>query len=1176
MDFSQVLTPPGFALPKQSIVANKTSSVAVNKRKRFRESTPPPSALVQTARHDQSGNSHNPPDEPTDAPAIKQRAVSALPVTSAMAESAGSGCLSSTTPFILTAEQQQEAGSDARLLAAIEHFPSAMRKQLLNFRYDQHIKTILTNASVMLALLNAREISLSLRRKEPSTPTLFYLLERCSLTKEHQMISDYFGKATVFFSAVNAEKITNTGCLSSMLQCKRNIRAFNSMADDEIQRIASNPLLKHMACIYTGKGLPDPASLEEFETEATAKSATIDPALEEIVSKFHPTQQRRLRNNLDNERYRTVINCADTLIGTLNQRGIRLKHGKRRNTRALLLDIIKNLDLDKDFQLILSFFRQTMLFFINVDTARVETTECLHNMVQHRIHIEILATMNDIDIITVARHPLLVSISQRFRNSGLPDPALIGKITQLKEIKEVLLSPPITNTSRADAALERIIHHFAPDQHTELRQYQHTQCIQILLRKATNLIDTLEKRGIKLAMNRYDPPYPSLFSTLKCFTVIDDYHLMIGYFHKSEVFFSAVNAQKIRDTGCFSGMFRRKVHVRSLTEMSDDNVRKFARSPCLQYLCSANTYKGVPDLDRINDFAELDKLHGRDQMLSIVTAICYLKGFPSAAEVLSFCHILQGQDQMVISAIASMCKGRGMPDNSLLNDFLTLNFAHKKETLGTLAMVCRSKGIPPADKVNEFLQWLPAEQTITYMRLLCQFFIGTNMPEPSALTEQEKVLETIFCKNLPPQTNLLLPDQFKSFALFCLNPGKWRLDSEEFKDFLDATHFLSRHLALNAMQSIVFNLGGPGVRLWLAKYHDNFEDMDTVTKALRIPASLEMVSFALSKLPASQWLTYIDLCKKLSPMPNQKQWKLLQEMMQIVDDQFPTSDIQKQILLSILWSQDDCWIYVSQIDRLLKTVPTIRQLHHVYLQLSKQKMKAFLDACLTLHPRKSGQPKLPAIEALVDGLLLAHYPISCSDEIPDLCFSKISEQDASVTVDGTTVLTGRERLWHFVAVMLMELNRVGYDYTNRQLTFISPHGGVIRLPKPRFTLTSSGFIILNWSNKQLQGFFRATDFQDYNTRSDICEKIAQDHRHRAAKMDAEEAENAQAQAINNGPVWEEGTTDCNLLIEPLDFSWLEREFDFPEDMTHLNPERSEMERMSVYLESELNAPLHNI
>ena len=80
--------------------------------------------------------------------------------------------------------------------------------------------------------------------------------------------------------------------------------------------------------------------------------------------------------------------------------------------------------------------------------------------------------------------------------------------------------------------------------------------------------------------------------------------------------------------------------------------------------------------------------------------------------------------------------------------------------------------------------------------------------------------------------------------------------------------------------------------------------------------------------------------------------------------------------------------------------------------------------------------------------------------------------------------------------------------------------------------------------------------------------------------DALETENAKAQATKNGSVIstpeEEASMVPDQLIEPLDFSCLAREFDFPEDTAYSNPERSDMERMMAQLEFELNAPQQDI
>ena len=371
--------------------------------------------------------------------------------------------------------------------------------------------------------------------------------------------------------------------------------------------------------------------------------------------------------------------------------------------------------------------------------------------------------------------------------------------------------------------------------------------------------------------------------------------------------------------------------------------------------------------------------------------------------------------------------------------------------------------------------------------------------------------------------------------------------------------------------------------------------MNAVTRALLLPAPFEIVNHALSILPASQWHTYIELCRDLSPLPSKTQWETLVALLQKVDANFSLATAQKRMLLEILWSQSDCWLYASHIDRLLMTVPTVGQLHQVHRQLSKREMKAFLDACLIWRPVKNKPPSLSVIEALVEGLLAAHYPLDCPGEIPGLCFSSISEDATNkrVIIDGASVMTGNERLWHFVTAMLIELNRVGYDYSHKRLSFKSHSGDNICLPKPKFTLTNSGFVITNWSLLLLDAFFLATDFAEYK-RPNIGKKLALEHREQtigadnqtaAAQVVAPRAATVrESQAANNVPVISEpdivakiprGATsdDLDHLIEFPDFSWLEREFDFPEDCAKPEPDALSIEQMMTFLEQKPNTTL---
>ena len=1114
MNSSQLLTPPEFSLQGRGGMSDTT--LAVNTRKRSHGSTTTSSSVVRAIQYDTYLANPGRSEERPDTPAIKQRFISIQPAASRAAESVAD-C--PNQPCILSPEQQQEATSDARLVTVIDYFPPAMRQRLQTFRNDQKIRGILASLSVLLEMLSVRGINLSRRRKQPHAPTLFVLLDKCNLSTDLQLITNFFRKTAVFFSVVDTRIIKDTGCLTNMMQYKSHMRAFTKMSDDDIRSISASPHLKRLASVYSGKGLPNGCNpilntnrhnlAPESSVPQLRKTRNTD--LKETLDAFPPAHREHLRKSPGNLHSNLVLNDAKILIDTLRQKNIPLVLNTRQQPSAQLFDIIRETDPVKDCQFISTFFRKAVVFFSNVDAAIFKKTWHLSSMLQHRIHVELFTAMKDADIAAVARHPLLVPISSHCRGKGLPDPERIRHVTQLKEFSGAINVQNVAKKGavQADDALDNVIGYFPLPHQEDLQQYRHTESIQLLLRSAARMVETLAKRNIKLSINRFQPPIPTLFSLLRSFVVIDHYPLMTRYFNKVEVFFSAVDTSVIRTTICLCNMIRRKAQIRSLVETDDDTLRKLARSPCLRQprqdavkvFPAASEDAAPPGDSGVDNCAGRENFVSYEDILPFITSMCCDQGVPNADDVQEFLKHLQGQKQSVLYAIASMCKGRGIPDTRLIDDFLTLE--SDEITLGMLTTVCHAQGIPPADDVTNFLQWLPTEQITAFMNLLYQFFSCTGVPKISALIEEEKALETIFCSKQPPEASTSLKNQFKLFALFCLNPNKWHLNREEFKDFLDTAHFSSRRQALDTMQSIVLNLGGPGVSLWLTKYHDDCQHMDAVTTAVLMPAPLDVISNALSQLPAPQWFLYIELCKRLSPLPNRTQWVLLQALMQKVDADYPPGTANKKMLLEILWNQDNCWAYASKIDSLLKTVPTVRQLYQVYCQFTKTKMKNFLDACLAWRGEKNNPPQRHEIESLMDGLLVAHYPIDCSWEIPRMSFSNISESSTnnSVTVDGATVMTGGERLWHFVTAMLMELNRVGYNYCNNRLTLKSHDGNDLHLSKPKFTLTDSGFVIVNWPLHLLNAFFLATDFKEYNSHPNVCEALALKYRTKAVTAD---------------------------------------------------------------------------
>ena len=162
-------------------------------------------------------------------------------------------------------------------------------------------------------------------------------------------------------------------------------------------------------------------------------------------------------------------------------------------------------------------------------------------------------------------------------------------------------------------------------------------------------------------------------------------------------------------------------------------------------------------------------------------------------------------------------------------------------------------------------------------------------------------------------------------------------------------------------------------------------------------------------------------------------------------------------------------------------------------------MQAFLDACLTWHnavqqsANPAVVPELKIQELLLEGLLVANHYLSEHGQIPELCFTKqvAGSNGQSVIIDGEAALTGEQRLWHFIAAMLIELNQTEYQFQRQRLRISPPDSEPIVLPKPEFTAAYTGFVITNWSLEQLTAFFRATEFTEHwyknpdDTR-DIC------------------------------------------------------------------------------------------
>ncbi|MGI2028746.1 hypothetical protein [Endozoicomonas acroporae] len=588
-------------------------------------------------------------------------------------------------------------------------------------------------------------------------------------------------------------------------------------------------------------------------------------------------------------------------------------------------------------------------------------------------------------------------------------------------------------------------------------------------------------------------------------------------------------------------------------------VEAFMTIPCLRQGWQPDRDEAVQDkaIDRALLMHNASMNHGRGfptktQVEAFMTIPCLRQGWQPGRD-----EDVQGKpiERALLMHIASMNHGKGFPANAQVAAFMSMPCLRQdwqgcdeavqdnpidRELLAYIASMNSCKGFPAEAHTSAFILWLPRVNKKHCLKIASRVFASSGLPEPRLLTANERALRR-YLPDLPeysidsdddfsdsdnePDHERAEDQQMKVLALFCSAPNKWRMNVAEFEQYLtsftnarqnDRSQVLS---ALASLLPMLFNHGGAGVRFWLSRHNEDQQDRRLLTKALSIPAPLDTVRFALTQLPESECLTYIVLCRNLSPAPDKVQWYALKPLREQLDQQF-TMARSKAMMLEILWSQPEAKRpgYGEKLDSffdiVFEIVPTIRQLYRIHQAFGPKKMQGFLDACIARRANTAETLMVKAQELLMEGLLLAHHYLNDYEHIPDLCFSSqvASRNGKGVVINGDAAMPGNKRLWNFITAMLIELEQTPeYKFEKQQLTVLCGRlsdSGSIVLPKPEFSLAGSGFVINNWSLEQVQTFFTATEFTErwYKKPRDPREPCAVRLDERLARMRARASE----------------------------------------------------------------------
>ena len=476
----------------------------------------------------------------------------------------------------------------------------------------------------------------------------------------------------------------------------------------------------------------------------------------------------------------------------------------------------------------------------------------------------------------------------------------------------------------------------------------------------------------------------------------------------------------------------------------------------------------------------------------------------------------------LLRVFSSMMHGQGIPEQADVEALLTwpcwqVDDKVSIDRLRIFAVMLHGRGMPDQATAEAFLAWLPLRTETSYkgqvyLRSAYHAFASTGVPDPKVLANIEATLRPYFTEDIADdeyssdsEDELSDMGQLKALTLFCAASPKWQRNLGEIQQFLAAYNTSSRSQTgvstiVDSLLQILAHHGQAGVRLWLEHDSRQPDSRGRLNAALSISAPLALVKFALKQLPESEWQDHITLCKNLTPAPDKEQWQALKPLRDLLNERFSVP-LSKRTMLEILWSHsdDNHPRYQEKINALLKMVPATTQLIRLQQGLGQKKMQAFLDACLTWQnavqqsANPAVVPELIIQELLLEGLLVANHYLSKHEQIPTLCFSKqVAVADGSgVIVDGDAEMSGHQRLWHFIAAMLIELNQTEHQFKQQKLRISPPDSETIILPKPEFTGTSTGFVITNWSPEQLTAFFRATEFTEHWYKTLMIHRISQ-------------------------------------------------------------------------------------
>ena len=879
-----------------------------------------------------------------------------------------------------------------------------------------------------------------------------------------------------------------------------------------------------------------PAADKPIAVEAGPAAEEIP--LEDIITNFLPSQQEEIRKHLDDKSIQQVLSEVRNFLTLLRESGIKLSPGRGKIPTPSLFGRLGHLTLTKDAALVREFFEKATIFFSAVNTAQTKNTSCLSTMLDSNTHITKFVSETADNLQLLAGNPYLKQITSMCSRKGVPDPVKVAQIIKWDCWKiDGIFSIELFRTFSSMMSGRGLISDQA--QVVEILAWECWQpdgeFSMELLRTVSSMMSCRgfpdkEKLTAMLAWDCWKIDGKFRIDLLRIFSSMMG---GCGFPEKKKV--EAILAWPCWQVdGKFSfhllRTFSSMSHSRGLIKQAE--VERVLAWPCWQV-------DGKFSFHLLRTFSSM--FHGRGlikqaevervlawpcwqvdgkfsfDLLRTFSSMSHSRGLIKQAEVervLAWpCWQIDGKFNLrLLRVFSSMMNEHGIPKQADVEALLAwpclqVDGKVSIDRLHILAAMMHGRGMPDQKTAEAFLAWLPTSTATSdkgqmYLRSAYRAFASTGVPDSKVLAYIEAPLRAYFTEDIADDEQHSSDSeeersemgQLKALTLFCAASAKWQRNLGEIQKFLAAYNTTSHsqtvvHAIMDSLLQILANHGQAGVRLWLEHHSRQPDSKGRLSAALSISAPLALAKFALKQLPESEWQDYITLCKNFIPTPDKEQWQTSKPLRDLLNKRFSLT-LRKRTMLEILWSHSDSNRprYQEKINALLKIVPATAHLTRLQQAFGQKKMQAFLDACLTWQntvqqsANSAVVPELKIQELLLEGLLVANHYLSDHGPIPRFCFSRqtAGSDGQSVIVDGDVNMTGLQRLWHFVAAMLIELEQTEYQFKRQQIKISPPDSDSVVLPKPKFACRyGSSFVITNWSPEQLATFFRATEFAEH-------------------------------------------------------------------------------------------------